>query len=389
MSRTGVPAASRSWVRATILSGGSPRRTARGVRCGRDRTRAEPFADPPAAGHREKTTRPTAEVTGAMVRPRRRPCQPLPARRRRALVREAGRLLSYGRVSGRATRGAGRDHAGAQEGEADHGRTISSQALKGLLDGTTTFAFIDVREAGEYNAATSRARARCRDDSSSRDAAGGAVRGTPDRRGDDDGRRARLAADTLERWATRDVSVLAGGMNRWVTDGLDRVGHQRARARTSARRSSCSITCPRSRRDDLAERMASGREVRAPRLAHAGGTPALLHPRRPSVPGGELGLRITELVATSPPARPVIVHCAGRTRSIIGARMLQRMGVENVCGLKNGTVGWLLAGPQLETGADRVELPAPSPEAVAAAEATRAPPSRTACASWTRRARRP
>jgi rhodanese-related sulfurtransferase len=40
-----------------------------------------------------------------------------------------------------------------------------------------------------------------------------------------------------------------------------------------------------------------------------------------------------------------------------------------VYGLKNGTAGWVLAGHKLETGADRVELPAPSPAGVAAAEA--------------------
>jgi rhodanese-related sulfurtransferase len=45
------------------------------------------------------------------------------------------------------------------------------------------------------------------------------------------------------------------------------------------------------------------------------------------------------------------------------------MGLPNVYGLKNGTSGWVLAGHQLETGADRVQLPEPSPEAVAAAEA--------------------
>jgi rhodanese-related sulfurtransferase len=45
------------------------------------------------------------------------------------------------------------------------------------------------------------------------------------------------------------------------------------------------------------------------------------------------------------------------------------MGIRNVYGLKNGTSGWLLAGYQLETGADRVTLPPPSPEGVAAAEA--------------------
>ena len=50
-----------------------------------------------------------------------------------------------------------------------------------------------------------------------------------------------------------------------------------------------------------------------------------------------------------------------RTRSIIGTRALQRMGLEReVVGLKNGTSGWVLAGYSLESGADRDELPAVS-----------------------------
>ena len=45
-------------------------------------------------------------------------------------------------------------------------------------------------------------------------------KGTPIVVCDDDGRRARLAAATLERIGYRQVSVLDGGINRWVTDGL-------------------------------------------------------------------------------------------------------------------------------------------------------------------------
>src|SRR5206468_100833 len=37
---------------------------------------------------------------------------------------------------------------------------------------------------------------------------------------DDDGRRAGLAAATVERMGYRRVSLLEGGINRWVTDGL-------------------------------------------------------------------------------------------------------------------------------------------------------------------------
>src|SRR4029453_14872254 len=87
------------------------------------------------------------------------------------------------------------------------------------------------------------------------------------------------------------------------------------------------------------------------------------------VPGGDLALRITDITKDLAPDTTIVVNCAGRTRSIIGTRVLQRMGLQNVYGLKNGTSGWLLAGYQLETGADRVTLPLPSPEGVAAAEA--------------------
>jgi rhodanese-related sulfurtransferase len=87
-----------------------------------------------------------------------------------------------------------------------------------------------------------------------------------------------------------------------------------------------------------------------------------------SVPGAELALRIHDLVRARPGAT-VVVNCAGRTRSIIGARILQRMKLPGVVSLRNGTSGWLLAGYSLERGADRVDLPEPSAEGRAAAEA--------------------
>src|SRR4029453_8921745 len=87
------------------------------------------------------------------------------------------------------------------------------------------------------------------------------------------------------------------------------------------------------------------------------------------VPGGELALRITDIAKDIDKDTTIIVNCAGRTRSIIGARVLQRMGIPRVYGLKNGTAGWVLAGHQLETGADRVQLPEPSAAGIAAAEA--------------------
>src|SRR5205823_6255425 len=90
-----------------------------------------------------------------------------------------------------------------------------------------------------------------------------------------------------------------------------------------------------------------------------------------SVPGGELVVRIAELVRH--PETTIVVHCGGRTRSYIGAESLRRMQLANpVVVLENGTMGWELAGLTLERGAARW-APAPSARsrAVAALAAKR------------------
>ncbi|CAN7366614.1 rhodanese-related sulfurtransferase [Acidovorax sp. LjRoot194] len=71
-----------------------------------------------------------------------------------------------------------------------------------------------------------------------------------------------------------------------------------------------------------------------------------------SVPGAELVLRAQALAPN--PATQIIVNCAGRTRSIIGTQSLVNAGIPNpVAALRNGTIGWLLAGQTLERGATR------------------------------------
>lgn len=71
-----------------------------------------------------------------------------------------------------------------------------------------------------------------------------------------------------------------------------------------------------------------------------------------SVPGAELVLRARELAPD--PATRIIVNCAGRTRSIIGTQSLINAGVANpVSALRNGTIGWTLAGQTLAHGQSR------------------------------------
>jgi rhodanese-related sulfurtransferase len=76
------------------------------------------------------------------------------------------------------------------------------------------------------------------------------------------------------------------------------------------------------------------------------------------VPGAELVWRARELAPD--PDTLIVVNCAGRTRSIIGCQSLRNAGIPNrVVALKDGTMGWELAGNKSERGATRL-APAPS-----------------------------
>ena len=71
-----------------------------------------------------------------------------------------------------------------------------------------------------------------------------------------------------------------------------------------------------------------------------------------SVPGAELVLRARSLAPGA--TTRIVVNCAGRTRSIIGTQSLVNAGIPNpVCALRNGTIGWTLAGFELERKAVR------------------------------------
>jgi rhodanese-related sulfurtransferase len=79
---------------------------------------------------------------------------------------------------------------------------------------------------------------------------------------------------------------------------------------------------------------------------------AMSIPKGMSVPGAELALRIFDIAPS--PDTFVLVNCAGRTRSIIGAQTLINAGIPNkVAALQNGTIGWTLADLPLEQGQAR------------------------------------
>src|SRR5438034_2456558 len=185
---------------------------------------------------------------------------------------------------------------------------------------------------------------------------------------DEDGRLAALAISTLGEMGYTDVRVLAGGLTAWRADGRPLVQGINVPSKVFGERALHECKTPQLAPHELHERIARGDDLvivdaRTPEEYARGSVPGAW-----SVPGGELVLRIGELVRR--PETTIVVHCGGRTRSYIGAESLRRMQLPNpVLALETGTMGWELAGPALERGAARW-APAPTERSRAAAGRT-------------------
>ena len=246
-------------------------------------------------------------------------------------------------------------------------RQISVAALHDMLQKVPgTFALLDVRETAEYN--LSHIGGSCSLPRRLLEYRVGQLvpwRGATVVVCDDDGVRANLAAGTLESLGYTDLAVLTGGLNRWVTEGHPTEWGVNVPSKDFGEKVLLQQHVPEVEPDELASWLESGRKLimldsRTPEEHNRACIPGSR-----SMPGAELGLRVWDLVPDTDTT--VVVHCAGRTRSIIGAATLQRLGVPNVYALKNGTMGWLLAGRQTENGSQRLDLPEPSADGLALA----------------------
>ena len=248
---------------------------------------------------------------------------------------------------------------------------ITPARLLELFDGNTPFALIDVREPGEYNASHIPGSSLIPRRSLEFDLSAAVPHpSTLVALCDDDGRRVARAVDTVKNMGYSNVVWLEGGVNRWMSLDHPTEWGVNVPSKDFGEKMEVVHHVPEIDAMELHARMERGDKMvildtRTPeeyrRFCIPGGR---------SLPGGELALRITDVTADLDPDTTVVINCAGRTRSIIGTRILQRMGLDReVVGLKNGTSGWVLAGYDLESGADRDQLPGVTDAGRAAAEA--------------------
>ncbi len=232
-------------------------------------------------------------------------------------------------------------------------KLVSAAAVKAMLDDGGEFALIDVREELTFsqnhllwarNVPLSRLELRL-------------ARLVPRKAtrivlcDDNDGLAAR--ADVLARAGYSDISYLDGGVAGWEKAGFVTFSGVHVPSKAFGEFVEHDSGTPSVSAAELDALMKSGSKMVVLDSRPFDEYSRISIPSGINVPGAELLLRVHDIAPS--PDTTIVVNCAGRTRSIIGAQSLINAGVPNkVVALRNGTMGWHLAGFTCATGkADR------------------------------------
>ncbi len=165
---------------------------------------------------------------------------------------------------------------------------------------------------------------------------------------DDDGLVAR-AADILARAGYSDISYIEGGIAGWEKAGLVTFSGVHVPSKAFGEFVEHDSGTPSISAPELDALMRSGADLKVLDSRPFDEYTRVSIPTGVNVPGAELVLRVHDIAPS--PDTTIVVNCAGRTRSIIGAQSLINAGVPNkVVALRNGTMGWHLAGLTCASG---------------------------------------
>ena len=178
---------------------------------------------------------------------------------------------------------------------------------------------------------------------------------------------AERAAERLSNFGYSDISLMEGGVSAWRSAGFELFSGVNVLSKAFGEFVEAAYDTPRVTAEKLRSMIASGQRVIILDSRPEDEYHRMCIPGGIDTPGAELVYRVHDL--TPDPDTLVVVNCAGRTRSIIGAQSLINAGIPNpVAALKGGTMRWQLAGFQLEHDQDR-HAPPPSPEGISKAKA--------------------
>lgn len=241
------------------------------------------------------------------------------------------------------------------------GAPITPAALHAALRAGGELALLDVREQGVFgrshillatNLPLSRLELRLRDLVPRRTTPVVLCDGGDEGGGDESGGLAARAAPKLAAAGYGDVRVLDGGVAAWGAAGFELFSGVNVPSKAFGEVVEQRHDTPNIRAEDLKAKLDAGENLVILDSRPFEEYRAMSIPGGIDTPGAELVYRVRDLVPD--PETLVVVNCAGRTRSIIGAQSLINAGVPNpVVALRNGTMGWHLAGFELERGAGR------------------------------------
>jgi rhodanese-related sulfurtransferase len=163
---------------------------------------------------------------------------------------------------------------------------------------------------------------------------------------------AERAAEILLRSGYGNLSCLDGGVAAWAQAGLELFSGVNVPSKAFGEFVEHASATPSISADELDRLIRSGTDMVVLDSRPFDEYQRVSIPTAVNVPGAELVLRVRDIAPSAQTL--VVVNCAGRTRSIIGAQSLINAGVPNkVVALRNGTMGWNLAGLACESGKAR------------------------------------
>jgi rhodanese-related sulfurtransferase len=168
---------------------------------------------------------------------------------------------------------------------------------------------------------------------------------------DGEGLAERAAALLVELGYDR-LEILDGGLAAWRAAGFELFSGMSVPGKAFGEciAVTCETICISA--EELHEKLAAGEDVLVLDSRPANEYANMNIPGSINIPVSELVYRFEELPVN--PETLVVVNCAGRTRSLIGAQTLIDAGVSNrVAALRGGTMAWQMAGFELEHGSTR------------------------------------